>query len=44
MLGRVAAMLIKDLGRSPVIFLTLVRGQELVQSIFDNGIMKVCGH
>jgi hypothetical protein len=44
MLGRVAAMLIKDLGRSRVIFLTLARGQELVQSIFDNGIMKVCGH
>jgi hypothetical protein len=33
MLGRVAAMLIKDLGRSRVIFLALVRGQELVVPI-----------
>jgi hypothetical protein len=32
--GRVAAMLIKDLGRSRVIFLALARGQELVVSIF----------
>jgi hypothetical protein len=32
MLGRVAAML-KDLGRSRVIFLALARGQELVVSI-----------
>jgi hypothetical protein len=43
MLGRVAAMLIQDLGRSRVIFLALARGQELVVSIFDNGIMTVCG-
>jgi hypothetical protein len=28
MLGRVAAMLIEDLGRSRVIFLALARGQE----------------
>jgi hypothetical protein len=35
MLGRVAAMLIKDLGRSQVIFLALTRGHELVVSIFD---------
>jgi hypothetical protein len=33
MLGRVAAMLTKDLGRSRVIFLALARGQELVVSI-----------
>jgi hypothetical protein len=32
MLGRVAALLIRDLGRSGVIFLALVRGQELVVS------------
>jgi hypothetical protein len=36
MLGRVAAMLNQDLGRSRVIFLALARGQELVVSIFDN--------
>jgi hypothetical protein len=34
MLGRVAALLIRDLGRSQVIFLALARGQELVVSIF----------
>jgi hypothetical protein len=33
MLGRVAVLLIRDLGRSGVIFLTLARGQELVVSI-----------
>jgi hypothetical protein len=33
MLGQVAALLIKDLGRSRVIFLALARGQELVVSI-----------
>ena len=43
MLGRVAAMLNQDLGRSRVIFLALARGQELVVSIFDNGIMTVYG-
>jgi hypothetical protein len=32
MLGRVAAMLIHDLGRSRVIFLALVQGQELIVS------------
>jgi hypothetical protein len=32
MLGRVAAWLIRDLGRSRVIFLALARGQELVVS------------
>jgi hypothetical protein len=34
MLGRVADLLIRDLGRSRVIFLALARGQELVVSIF----------
>jgi hypothetical protein len=43
MLGRVAALLIRDLGTSRVIFLALVRGQELVVSIFDIVIMVVCG-
>jgi hypothetical protein len=43
MLGRVAAMLIQDLGRSWVIFLALARGQELIVSNFDNGIMMVYG-
>jgi hypothetical protein len=33
MLGRVAALLIQDPGRSRVIFLALARGQELVVSI-----------
>jgi hypothetical protein len=44
MLRRVVAMLIQDLGRSLVIFLALTRGQELIVSNFDNGIMMVCGH
>jgi hypothetical protein len=44
LIGRVAAMLNKDLGRSRVIFLALARGQELVVSIFDNRMMMVCGH
>jgi hypothetical protein len=34
MLGRVSALLIRDLGRSRVIFLALARGQGLVVSIF----------
>jgi hypothetical protein len=33
-LGRVAALLIRDLGRNRVIFLALARGHELVVSIF----------
>jgi hypothetical protein len=37
MLGRVAALLIRDLGRSRVIFLAFARGQELVVSIFISG-------
>jgi hypothetical protein len=44
MIGRVAAMLNQDLGRSRVIFLALARGQELVVSIFDNRMMMVYGH
>jgi hypothetical protein len=41
MLGRVAALLIRDLGRSRVIFIALARGQELVVSILyrnDDGL------
>jgi hypothetical protein len=34
MLGRVASLLIRDLGRSRVIFLALAQGQELNVSIF----------
>jgi hypothetical protein len=34
MLDRVAALLIKDLYRSRVIFLALARGQELIVSTF----------
>jgi hypothetical protein len=44
MLGRVAALLIRDLGRSRVNFLALTRGHELVVSIFYNRMMLVCGH
>jgi hypothetical protein len=44
MLGRLAALLIRDLGRSRVIFLAISRGQELVVSIFYNRMMMVCGH
>jgi hypothetical protein len=36
-------MLIQDLDRSRVIFLALARGQELIVSNFDNGIMMVYG-
>jgi hypothetical protein len=43
MLGRVAALLIRDLGRSQVIFLALVRGQELVVSIFISELRMVYG-
>jgi hypothetical protein len=32
MLGRIAALLIRDLGRSRVIFLALARGLELIVS------------
>jgi hypothetical protein len=42
MLGRVAALLIRDLDRSRVIFLALTRGQELIVSILyrnDDGLL-----
>jgi hypothetical protein len=44
MLGRVAALLNKDFGRSQLIFLALAQGLELVVSIFDNRKMMFCGH
>jgi hypothetical protein len=44
MLGRVAAMLIKDLGRTRVIFLAVARGQELIVFILITGSMMVYGH
>ena len=43
MLGRVAALLIRDLGRSRVIFLALARGQELIVFILITGSMLVYG-
>ena len=43
MLGRVAAMLNQDLGRSRVIFLALARGQELIVLILIMGYMLVYG-
>jgi hypothetical protein len=43
MLGRVAALPIRDLGRSRVIFLALVRGQELIVFILITGSMMVYG-
>ena len=43
MLGRVAALLIRDLGRSRVIFLALARGQELIVFILIMGYMLVYG-
>jgi hypothetical protein len=43
MLGRVAALLNQDLGRSQVIFLALVRGQELIVFILIMGSMMVYG-
>jgi hypothetical protein len=41
MLGRVAASLNQDLGRSRVIFLALARGQELIVFILITGSMMV---
>jgi hypothetical protein len=41
-LGRVAALLIRDLGRSRVIFLALARGQE-IGFYFYIEMMMVCG-
>jgi hypothetical protein len=43
MLGRVAALLIRDLGRSRVIFLVLARGQEIDCIHLDNRMIRVCG-
>ena len=43
MLGRVAALLIRDLGRSRVIFLALAQGQELIVFILITGYMLVYG-
>ena len=43
MLGRVASLLIRDLGRSRVIFLALARGQELIVFILITGSMMVYG-
>jgi hypothetical protein len=43
MLGRVAALLIRDLSRSRVIFLALARGQELIVFILITGSMMVYG-
>jgi hypothetical protein len=44
MLGRVGATLIRDLGRSRMIFLALARGREIGCIHFDYKIMMVCGH
>jgi hypothetical protein len=44
MLGRIAAMLIEDLGRSRVIFRALARGQELIVLILIIGSIMVYGH
>jgi hypothetical protein len=43
MLGRVAALLIRNLDRSRVIFLALTRGQELIVFILITGSMMVYG-
>jgi hypothetical protein len=43
-LGRVAALLIRDLGRSRVIFLALAQGHELIVFILITGSMMVHGH
>jgi hypothetical protein len=42
-LGRVAALLIRDLGRNRVIFLALVRGQEIGCIYFYIEMMMVYG-
>jgi hypothetical protein len=44
MLGRVAALLIRDLGRSRVIFLALARGQDIDCTHVHIILMLVCGH
>jgi hypothetical protein len=43
MLGRVAALLIRDLGRSRVIFLAPTQGQELIVFILMTRSMMVYG-
>jgi hypothetical protein len=43
MLGRVAALLNQDLGRSRVIFLALARDQELIVFILITGFVMVYG-
>jgi hypothetical protein len=43
MLGRVAALLIRNLSRSRVIFLALSRGQEFIVFILITGSMMVHG-
>jgi hypothetical protein len=43
MLGQVAALLSRDLGRSRVIFLALARGQELIVFILITGSMMIYG-
>jgi hypothetical protein len=43
MLGQVTALLIRDLGRSQVIFLALARGQELIVFVLIMGSMMVYG-
>ena len=43
MLGRVAALVIRDLGRSRVIFLALARGQDLIVFILITRSMLVDG-
>jgi hypothetical protein len=44
MLGRVATLLIRDLGRSREIFLALARGQEIGCIHFHIILMLDCGH
>ena len=43
MLSRVAALLIRDFGKSRVIFLALAQGQELIVFILIMGSMMVYG-
>jgi hypothetical protein len=43
MLGRVTALLIRDLNRSRVIFLALARRQQLIAFILITGSMMVYG-
>jgi hypothetical protein len=44
MLGRVAAILIRELGRSRSDFSSTRTKSEIGYIHFDNGIMTVCGH